>query len=231
MPTPTTYTYTVSPINIDQFTANIEATAIVTALDHVSAVGDEISILFKDVLSEGDELLLDAMVDAYVYAAPINPVQKVEVTTQPAVAISSAPEQLPFAQPTYRTKRDATNDLVTIAPGTSEVIDYQLTAERYVQGGQLLIENAKLGDYITAEVYDKDGIIPTPYRAALCEAWPSVAQYIVKEWISPAGDHIINTYPLNAKITAGLYLRVTYFATSDGESRKAAITYYLTKKL
>jgi hypothetical protein len=91
MPTPTSYTYAISPVNIDQFTANIEATAIVTAIDHLSAVGTSVSISFKDALSVGDKALLDACVASYVYEAPHQPTQKVEVTSQPSINILSTP--------------------------------------------------------------------------------------------------------------------------------------------
>ena len=136
----------------------------------------------------------------------------------------------PFAKPTFRTKRNATTSIVSCALNTSTVIDFDLTEERYVAGGMLLIENYEFGDYVTAEVNDKNGVIPEAYRAALCEAHPTVAKYIEKEWVSGA-NHSISTMPLNAKITAGLCLRVTYHATNSGSARNVLINYDLTKKL
>jgi hypothetical protein len=110
-----------------------------------------------------------------------------------------------------------------------------------VSGGDLVIENAELGDYIVAQVEDLDGVIPSAYRAALCEAWPIVAKYINKSWVlvtTPgtiqAGaitSHSIDTYPLNAKITAGLYLCIEYHAVSTGLTRRVGAAYHLTKKL
>jgi hypothetical protein len=145
-------------------------------------------------------------------------------------------EPPPFAQPTYRTKKDATASKVTVAPGESESADFLLTAERYVSGGTLIVKNGGFEDYVTAEVYDTDGVIPSPYRATLCENWPTVALYIVKSWLEYEGNtytaHRIDTRPLNAKITAGLYLRVTYYAANDsGSNREVLINYDLTKKL
>jgi len=155
--------------------------------------------------------------------------------------LKSAPEVLPFAQPTYRTKRDAIADLISVAKNTTGDIDFLLTAERYVQGGTLIVENAEIGDYITAMVEDIDGVIPAPYRAALCEAWPIVAQYVMKEFIEvgvpgsvTAGTvtkHHIESYPLNAKIPAGLYLCIEYHAVDSGLTRRVAVNYHLTKKL
>lgn len=149
--------------------------------------------------------------------------------------IISQPNPAPFAEPSFRTKRSATANLVTIAPGSSGTIDYYITQERYVAGGTILVSGAQFGDYATAEVRDIDGVIPSPYRAALCENWPTVAKYIEKEWIeahdSNIAMHKIDTYPLNAKITAGLYLRVTYYTTNAGPNRTIGVNYFLTKKL
>jgi hypothetical protein len=131
--------------------------------------------------------------------------------------------------------------LLTIAKNTSQTSDFLLTAERYTAGGRLLVENAELGDTVTASVYDVDSVIPAPYRAALCEAWPLVASYIEDEWMNvgvpgsiTAGSIStveIMTAPLAAKITAGLYLRLTYNAVNSGLDRRLGVNYYLYKKL
>lgn len=143
-------------------------------------------------------------------------------------------ETPPFATPSYRTKHDATPSITSVTANDHVHIDFQLTAERYVSGGCLVVKNAQFGDYVTAEVYDKDSVIPEAYRAALCESWPVVALYTIKEWVRYQGDytvHEIDTTPLNAKITAGLYLRVTYYAVDAGSTREILINYNLTKKL
>lgn len=145
--------------------------------------------------------------------------------------ILKLPDAQPFSCPTFRTKRDSTAEIVEIAPGETKVIDYILTEERYVHGGSLVSEGSQLGDFISAEVIDVNGLIPAPYRAALCEAWPVVVRYINKEWITPTGVHDINTYPLNAKVTQGLVLRINYTAINQGTTRKLGVNYFLTKKL
>lgn len=145
--------------------------------------------------------------------------------------ITTQPDPMPFAQPLYRTKRNSTPDIVTVQPNSSNVVDFLITEELYVSGGRLIVVGAQMGDYITAEVNDKDGNIPEAYRSTLCEDWPTVNKYIVKEWVDPTANNEVNTYPLNAKIPAGVYLRVTYFACADGSDRKVAMNYYLTKKL
>lgn len=143
--------------------------------------------------------------------------------------------QEPFATPTYRTKRNATSSIQTCAANANVTINHLLAAERYVHGGALIVKNPEMGDYFYAEVRDVDGVIPAPYRAALCESWPTVASYVEKEWIKVDGSgyavHELNTYPLNAKITAGLYLSLTYYAVNAGSTREIGINYFMTKKI
>jgi hypothetical protein len=150
------------------------------------------------------------------------------------VKVTSQPDPVPFAQPTYRTKRDADTSWTTCAENIVTHSDFQLTAERYVSGGDIIFKDSKEGDYLSAEVRDVNGVIPEAYRAALCEAHPIVAVYINKLWVMPVsgyGSINIDTYPLNAKISAGLYLRVSYHATSEAGDRKMAVNYHLTKRL
>jgi len=147
------------------------------------------------------------------------------------VAIEKTP---PFAEPLYRTKH-ASAAKATCAANASQTIDYQLTSERYCSGGFMVVKNGQYEDWVKAQVYDKDGVIPSEYRASLCENWPVVAEYITKEWIKYLGQtytvHEINTEPLNAKISAGLYLRVQYNAANSGSTREILTSYDLTKKL
>lgn len=171
----------------------------------------------------------DAWFVPYMASLPSNmaPVQ--------TFAISSQPEPLPFAQPTYRTKRDATPEWQVCLESTIAVEDLILTEERYISGGRLIFHNTKEGDYITAEVRDSDpGVIPSQYRNVLCEDYPIVAKYVVKKWLKPVDgydDIIIDTYPLNAKISSGLILRISFHASDIAGERKFAVNYHLTKKL
>lgn len=143
-------------------------------------------------------------------------------------------ESQPFSIPAYRTKLNAIDSIKTVPINTSLDIDFKLTEERYVTGGALIIENAEMGDYFTAEVMDLDGIIPAPYRPYICENYPSIAKYVEKSFVEIKGQYTtlkIDTYPLNAKISANLYLRLTYFAINAGVNRNIALNYNLTKKL
>lgn len=177
----------------------------------------------------------DAWYVGYLASLPAN---------QPIVqqlVISHLPLFEPFAAPTYRTKHNATDALVSIQPGAIGEIDFTLTQERFVSGGSLVIENAEFGDYLIAVVEDESGLIPVQYRAALCEDWPIVAKYIEKAFVevqvpgtmTPGAItvHKIDTSPLNAKISAGLTLSIRYYSANTGLTRRVAVNYHLTKKL
>lgn len=141
----------------------------------------------------------------------------------------------PFANPTHRTKRHAISAPVTCAKNSSTNVEYQLTYDKYCKGGTVIVKNADFGDYLTACVYDKDSVIPEAYRSAMCEDWPTVSVYIEKEYVEYLGNtytvHRISTHPLTAKITAGLYVRLTYHAIDSGVDRTVVMNCDMTKEL
>lgn len=233
------YTYTKTPVALDSLTQQIQQAGLATALDYVAGLtllGSALSIPFISALSGGDKTTLDAVVAAHDGTPlPSNTTQNVAVLTQPSVVVSAQPAPLPFAQPTYRTKDNATSTWITCPSNTATNIDFQITSEIWTHGGELIVYGAQEGDYISACVNDVDSVIPSPYRAAMCEAWPIVSTYIIKRWMIPntSGYTAIekDTYPLIADIPAGLYMRMTYNATSSAGDRRAAVNYFMTKKL
>lgn len=185
--------------------------------------------IFLDAITHGEALIGDA--DTWLVGTS----EQIAWLHGDCLDITSLPDPAPFAQPVYRTKRNATASTIEVAAGNTETIDFEMEEERYISGGTMIVKNAEFGDYISAEVRDIDGVIPEAYRSSLCENWPIVAKYIEKEFIEAnSGDmtcHRVCTYPLNAKITPGLYLRVTYTAVNSGVTRLLAVNYNLTKKL
>jgi hypothetical protein len=196
---------------------------------------DQVKLLDQqmlDLIVAGSLLVNDGTADITDHASAWNAVQGLFAK----VEISKQTESKPFAEPTHRTKRHAVASAVTCAPDSYENVDFQLTEERYVSGGVLVAKNWEFGDWITAEIHDKDAVIPEAYRAATCEAWPTVASYIIREYVEPHsiagyGRAFIDTRPLAAKVTAGLYLRVVYNAAATGSSRLVIVNYHLSKKL
>ncbi len=71
MPTPTKYTYGIiadtpnDRVNPTTLESEIDASAIVTALDFIETAADVLDIWFKDPLSGGDQTLLTAVVNAH----------------------------------------------------------------------------------------------------------------------------------------------------------------------
>lgn len=221
----TSYQFT-KEVSVIQLENEIRSSAIATALDSISLDGSvSLIIWFKDAISQVDEAILEAVVSAHVPVAIIDAPTEVKITSQP--------EPLPFAQPTFRTKRDGCG-FISCPENATTNLDFQLTAERYVSGGQVILKDVQEGDFLSAEVYDKDGLIPVPYRDALCEYHPCVAIYIIKHYLKPCTGFEavdIDTYPLNAKISAGLYLRLSMHTTAAVGERKMAVNYHLTKRL
>lgn len=144
-------------------------------------------------------------------------------------------EQNPFGKPLYRTKCDASESLITIAPNSSQTTYYYLTEDRSVYGGTLIVKNAELGDWIRAYVNDSDGVIPLDYRESLCEDYPVVAEYISRKHVQISNGDItcmvLDYRPLIAKVTAGLYLVVEYHAVNTGVDRMAYFDYDMLKDI
>jgi len=59
------YVYTIDPLSVDRLTQEIQQSAIVTSLNHIDSLGDQVSIWFNAALSGGDETLLDGIVAAH----------------------------------------------------------------------------------------------------------------------------------------------------------------------
>jgi hypothetical protein len=217
------YIFTKTPLDVERLQNEIHSSAITKALESVTALASEVTITFKEALPDNDIIILNNLVNAHT-GEPLE-------VPPPQIEVTSLPEPQPFAVPSYRTKRTAVDNIAQCSAGQETTIDYRITEERYIHGGCLFGKNVELGDYVTADLMDLDGVIPEPYRPLLCENWPLIARYIEKEFVAPCGQHVIDTYPLNAKITVGLYLRITYHAINIGQPREIAVNYYLTKKL
>ena len=141
-------------------------------------------------------------------------------------------ETVPFSNPTHRVKRNCSSQIISISPNSSGELSLLMSEERYTNGGEMLYENAEWGDYIEAAIVDKDGVIPEAYRASLCESYPIVSQYVEKVWINPNSTVMrMDTHPLTAKISAGLYINIIYYAVNSGTTRKVAVNFFLAKKL
>lgn len=116
---------------------------------------------------------------------------------------------------------------VPCSKNASTPIDLQVTEDLSIYGGEIIIENALIGDYLEASVYDVDSVLPEGYRP---EGWPVMAVYIEKMFIDPTSKKVsINNWPNVATIPAGFYIRVNYTAVDSGETRTAVVNLFLAK--
>lgn len=135
-------------MDIPSLVSQIQASSIVTVLDHITVTGNETDIWFKDVLSNADQSTLATVVTNYVYVAPPASVQNVAVQVTP-----------PFGSKTI-TINGVTKNLYARFTGFqssvvigSNTINYTAT---YAWAKLIGIEvtNANAGDYASLEVYD-----------------------------------------------------------------------------
>lgn len=94
----TKYTYSISTdfpnakVESTRLTQEIQASAIVTALDRIDTAGDVCDIWFKDALSGGDQTILNGLVAAHSGAAIDPGTQHVELYTASGLPVPAAPD-------------------------------------------------------------------------------------------------------------------------------------------
>ncbi len=219
----TKYSFT-KVVNIDSLSLEIRLSDIVTALSHIDQEGSNFDVWFKAALSTGDETILTELVSDHVNTPLEETVVPRDSENREIVKLSA------FSEPDFRTKNDA-SDLVDAPLNDTTSSDYRLLEELYLSGGDIVINNAEHGDWVKACIYDKDAVIPEYLRSGLCEAWPVVVTYVKKMLVKPSLDNKIDTRPLNAKLTPGLYLRISLTTTNTGSLRSFGINYDLQKRL
>jgi hypothetical protein len=140
----------------------------------------------------------------------------------------------PFAVPMYAINHDGISAPVTCNVNATTNVDYLIPAEKYIFGGEMLLNGVQFGDKVSASIVDVDAVIPEAYREATCEDWPTVSTYIVDHYVdcrSSIGYVHVDTRPLCSKITAGLYLRIAVTTTNAGSARSAVMTYFFAVKV
>lgn len=93
----------------------------------------------------------------------------------------------------------------SVATNTTTDIDYKLTAERYINGGRLLVDNIGNDDKVTFQVVDKDNVLG--YGAG------TVLDEFIKDYYIPTSGNLEVRLDYPAKIAANLYLRLKYTST------------------
>ena len=112
----------------------------------------------------------------------------------------------------------------TAVAGTTSDIDFKLTDDCFITGGNLRTSAANFGDHCTLQVIDIDNILGYGANTVL-------GQYCTNWYMcSDKQEQINETIPYPAKVLTNLYLRIKY--TNIGSSDiQIAISYRLHKAL
>lgn len=92
-----------------------------------------------------------------------------------------------------------------VAANSTGDIEYEMPAERFINGGRLLIDNIGENDKMTFQVVDKNNILG--YGAGV------VLDEFIKDYFVPSAGNLEVRLDYPAKIVAGLFLRLKYTST------------------
>lgn len=85
----TEYDYTKTPCAVDRLLQEIQLSAIVTAVDHINLLDDQLAIFFVSALSGGDVTILNGLVSAHSGVGLATDFIKVAKTTSTSTSSSS----------------------------------------------------------------------------------------------------------------------------------------------
>lgn len=109
----------------------------------------------------------------------------------------------------------------TATKNTTTNLDFKITGSKeYIQGGQLLYQNAAWGDYITAQVVDVDNVLGQGAGTVLNE-------YIKKRYVCPSLCQAELEVPYAGKIPQNCYLRIKYTSVGTSTDVDVAVNYSL----
>jgi len=190
--------------NIAGLIKEIQASSIVTAIDHIDLNGDDCDVWFKAELSAGDETTLGTVVGSHT-GEPVS-IPKTDEGVQYVTILPGKSgrmlliEGLQFDAPA---DADTNGDLV-------------LSETREIQGAVVEVANAEKGDYVELQVVAPDG---PPYEGAV------VGQFAITVYIPPSGkiDPIVSES--TASFPAGFKFRLRYHAVAGGSTREVYVAF------
>lgn len=151
MATQTLYTFTITRVDSDALVYMIRTSTIATALDYINTDGDQVSIYFKDVLSDTDSAALTDLMAAYVYVAPTVLTGPIPVTTQ----FESTKYTLKLACASAEVGEDSMATILFKIPGTVDGVD-----GRWINAAEAFFDVANPGDKILGAWFvDHDNIM------------------------------------------------------------------------
>jgi hypothetical protein len=113
--------------------------------------------------------------------------------------------------------------LVTVTKTTTQDIDYKLTENLYLDGGELNTKDAEFGDKVTAQVIDIDNILGYG------------ANFVVKTWLVEWGLCNMGTCKIltdyKGYVLKDLYLRIKYTSVGTTNDVKVIVNYKLHRAI
>jgi hypothetical protein len=184
-------------VNVSQLEKEVRSSSITVALDYITSLASDIQIVFKANLNSSEETVLDNIVNNHV----IQPeVQEPNLVDLPAGKVL-ATESLPFTNPSgFRFRGSSFSG--TVSGESTADIDYEITQERWVNGGRLLVSAIGPEDKITFQVIDKNNVLGFGANVVLDE--------FIKDYFVPDGGNLEVRLDYPARIIAGLFLRLKY---------------------
>lgn len=204
----TSYNFTKTPVSIDRLTQEVQQSAIVTALDHMTTLGSALTVTFKATLSETDEDILNDLVDVHSGTPLAEAPQSVAIASQPAVVVSSSPafasKTLIVNGVTKKLYARNTGIQASVVQGTN-TITYTAT---YTWTKLLGVEavNCEALDTVDFKVYDTAQGTYSGYANALLNQF-SYTLNLPKDFYQKLSQ-------FDADLYAGMVIQITYVSQS-----------------
>jgi len=192
----------------DRLTVEIQASAIITALDHINTNGDVLDVWFKAELTTDDQDILDTVVAAHSGAPLAADPTDVNIKSAASTAVLLSQEKGFQDLTGHNFFKKGVH--TTATAGTTTDIYLKFTTNMYLPGGGYHVgSTAVAGDYIGVQIVDKDNILGYGAGAVLGTfidtdyVWPG------REWEVLTGDAKM--------IPAGIYLRMRYVSIGSDD--------------
>jgi len=195
------YTYSIAndtangAVNGTSLVEEIQASAIMIALDNIDAKGDVLDVWFKDALSISDETALSTLIGAHTGAPPASP----PMTDEGVSYVTLLPGKSGRVMLIEGVQFDAN-------AGDTIPYDLVLAETREIQGAWVTVANNEKGDYIELQVL-------TPTNEV-------VGIFAKTVYIPPDGkiDPIVSESTVS--FPPGFKFRLEYTAVSGGATRE-----------
>jgi hypothetical protein len=195
------YDYTISPFSADSLALSIQQSAIVTAFDHITALGSAVSIFFKASISDGDKTILDAIVAAHT-GAPLPQNQTQNVAVQAVAPFGSKTVVVDGATK----KLFARNCGAQFNVGVGTTVCTYTIPFPWVKMIGIEIINSEALDTATLKVLDTVG-----------GTYTGVANYVLNQfaWVmNLPKDFYARTAAFDADLRSGMQIQITYVSVT-----------------